>query len=186
MENSKLHKLNNLKLKLLIKELNLLESEEEYVSEFTNHYRPLFMTEVHNTGEEIPIQTGDTRSETNKKEKKIEVSEEELQKIKNVFRSIAKLCHPDKTTDTYLIGMYDEAQKAYDRNDLLTLFKLTQKMSIEIDIDETNIYLMERIVSEKKQELKMIESSFLWLWANAKTDEEKQNLILQFVNQHKK
>lgn len=179
------NKLNNLKLKLLIKELNLLESEEEYVSEFTDYYRPLFMTEVHNTGEEIPIQTGNTRNETNKKEKKIEVSEEEQQKIKNVFRSIAKVCHPDKTSDPYLTTMYEEAQKAYDKNDLLTLYKIAQKLSIEINLDETNVHLLERIVNEKKQELKMIETSFLWLWVHAKTDEEKQNLILQFVNQHK-
>jgi len=180
------NKLNNLKLKLLIKELNLLESEEEYVSEFTDHYRPLFMTEVHNTGEEIPIQTGDTRNETKKKEKKIEVSEEEQQKIKNVFRSIAKVCHPDKTSDPYLITMYEEAQKAYEKNDLLTLYKIAQKLSIEINLDQTNIHLLERIVNEKKQDLKIIETSFLWLWVHAKTDEEKQNLILQFVNQHKK
>lgn len=177
-------KLNKMKLDLYLKELTLLESEEEYVCEFTDHYRPLFMKEVHNTGEEIPIQTGNTRNETNKKEN-FEVSEEEQQKIKNVFRSIAKVCHPDKTSDPYLITMYEEAQKAYDKNDLLTLYKIAQKLSIEVKLDETNIYLLERIVNEKKQELKIIETSFLWLWVHAKTDEEKQNLILQFVNQHK-
>jgi hypothetical protein len=177
-------KLNNLKLRLLIKELNLLESEEEYVSEFNTHYRPLFMKEIHNLGEELPIQTGDTKNENKKIDKKYDVSDEELLKIKSVFRSIAKFCHPDKTTDVYLVTMYTEAQRAYDKNDLLTLYKISQKISIEVDLDETNIFLLEKIVNEKKQELKSLETSFLWLWVNAKTDEEKNQIILQFVNQY--
>ena len=80
--------------------------------------------------------------------------------------------------------MYTEAQRAYDKNDLLTLYKIAQKLSIEVDLDETNIFLLEKIVNEKKQELKSLETSFLWLWVNAKTDEEKNQIILQFVNQH--
>jgi hypothetical protein len=80
--------------------------------------------------------------------------------------------------------MYTEAQRAYDKNDLLTLYKISQKLSIEVDLDETNIFLLEKIVNEKKQELKSLETSFLWLWDNAKTDEEKNQIILQFVNQH--
>jgi hypothetical protein len=177
-------KLNNLKLRLLIKELNLLESEEEYVNEFNSHYKPLFLMEVHNIGEELPIQTGNTQTEEKKNNKKFEVTDEELLKIKSVFRSIAKFCHPDKTTDVYLVTMYTEAQTAYDRNDLLTLYKIAQKLSIEVDLDETNIFLLEKIVNEKKQELRTMETSFLWLWVNAKTDEEKNQIILQFVNQH--
>jgi hypothetical protein len=177
-------KLNNLKLRLLIKELNLLESEEEYVNEFNSHYKPLFLMEVHNLGEELPIQTGNTQTEEKKNSKKFEVTDEELLKIKSVFRSIAKFCHPDKTTDVYLVTMYTEAQRAYDKNDLLTLYKIAQKLSIEVDLDETNIFLLEKIVNEKKQELRTMETSFLWLWVNAKTDEEKNQIILQFVNQY--
>jgi Mg2+ and Co2+ transporter CorA len=66
----------------------------------------------------------------------------------------------------------------------LTLYKISQKLSIEVDLDETNIFLLEKIVNEKKQELRIMETSFLWLWVNAKTDEEKNQIILQFVNQH--
>ena len=36
-------KLNDLKLNLYLKELNLLESEKQYVDEFTSHYKPQFM-----------------------------------------------------------------------------------------------------------------------------------------------
>ena len=57
---------------------------------------------------------------------------------------------------------------------------------INVDMSESDIFLLQRIVNEKKQEVSSLKMSFLWLWVHAKTDEEKQNLILQFINQHKK
>jgi len=179
-------KLNNLKLKLLIKELNLLESEEEYIKEFTSFYKPLFNMEIHKSDQELPIITGETQNVSNKNEKKYEVTDEELLKIKNVFRTIAKFCHPDKTSDIYLISMYSEAQMAYDRNDLLTLYKISQKLSIDIELDESNIFLLEKIVNEKKQTLKLIENSFLWLWVHAKTDDQKKHIIDEFLKIYNK
>ena len=175
------NKLNNLKLSLLLKELTLLEGEEQYNKEFIDYYKPLFMKEVIGLDGEIPPQTGDTQNHERKKEKKFDVSEEEQTKIKNVFRNIAKVCHPDKTDDPYLHGIYSNAHTAYDQNDLLTLYKISQTLNIEVDIDKENIFLLQRIVDEKKQELKSVEGSYLWLWVNAKTEEEKINIINQFT-----
>lgn len=178
------NKLNNLKLSLLLKELNLLESEQEYNNEFVEYYKPLFMEEVLKLNEELPISSGETQFDKTDKVVKIDVNEEEEIKIKNIFRSIAKICHPDKTDDTYLHGKYGEAQKAYERNDLLTLYKIAMLLNIDVDIDENNITLLQRIVDEKKKEIKIVKSSFLWLWVNAKSDEEKLNLIKMFVSQN--
>jgi len=36
-------KLNDLKINLYLKELNLLELEKEYVDEFTTYHKPLFI-----------------------------------------------------------------------------------------------------------------------------------------------
>ena len=178
------NKLNNLKLTLLLKELNLLETEQEYNDKFVEHYKPLFMQEVLKLNKEIPPQSGETQFDKTDKIIKIEVSEEEELKIKNIFRNIAKLCHPDKTQDEELIKIYSEAQKAYEGNDLLTLYKLSQKLNIEVEIDETNILLLQRIVDEKKKQIRSVYDSFLWLWVNAKSDEEKFNLIKMFISQN--
>jgi len=175
-------KLNNLKLNVLLKELNLLETEQEYIDQFVEYYKPLFMEEINKHQSEVPILSGDGQFDRTDKINKIEVSDEEQLKIKNIFRSIAKLCHPDKTDDTYFHAMYEEAQKAYERNDLLTLYKISQKLNIEVDIDEDNIFLLQRIIDEKKNELKTIQSSFLFLWVNAKTEEEKMNIIKMFIS----
>lgn len=177
------NKLNHLKLSLLLKELSLLDGEQEYNNQFIDYYKPLFMEEVLKLGGEMPIQSGETQTDKTDKTIKIEVSEEEELKIKNIFRSIAKICHPDKTTNEEYIKLYSEAQKAYDENDLLTLYKISQILKIEVVIDENNVLLLQRIVDEKKKQIKSVESSFLWLWVNSKTEEEKINLIKMYISQ---
>lgn len=177
------NKLSQLKLNLLLRELSLLESEEEYNNQFIEHYKPLFMEEVIKLDESLPINTGDTQTDKTDKIIKIDVSEEESIKIKNIFRSIAKICHPDKTKDESMVEIYKEAQRAYEGNDLLTLYKLSQKLSIEVNLDESDLHLLQRIVNEKKKNIKHVEGSYLWLWVNAKTDEEKLNLIKMYVSQ---
>jgi hypothetical protein len=177
------NKLNQLKLNLLIKELGLLETEEEYNSQFIDYYKPLFMEEVLKMDGSIPEQTGEPQYDKTDKVVKIEVTDDELIKIKNIFRNIAKICHPDKTDDPYFHAIYEEAQKAYERNDLLTLYKISQKLNIEVDLDEDNIHLLQRIVDEKKKTIKGVEGSYLWLWVNAKTEEEKINLIKMYIQQ---
>lgn len=176
-------KLINLKLTVLLKELNLLETEQEYVDQFIEHYKPLFMEEINKNQSEVPTLSGDSQFDRTDKIIKIEVSEEEELKIKNIFRSIAKLCHPDKTKDEELIEIYSEAQKAYEENNLLTLYKIARKLNIEVDLDENNILLLQRIVDEKRNHIKTLESSFLFLWVNARTEEEKMNLIKMFISQ---
>ena len=175
-------KLNNLKLTVLLKELNLLETEQEYIDQFIEYYKPLFMEEINKHQGDVPPLSGEGQFDRTDKINKIEVNEEEELKIKNIFRSIAKLCHPDKTKDEELIKIYSEAQRAYEENNLLTLYKIARKLNIEVDLDDNNILLLQRIVDEKRNEIKVLESSFLFLWVNAKTEEEKMNLIKMFIS----
>ena len=180
-------KLKKLKLDLLLKELKLLESEEVYIDEFTNHYKPIFMDELNKNGYKPQIITGETfTSTTSKPKNQIEVTDDESKRIKNLFRQIAKSSHPDKTKNIYKNKLYDEAQIAYDENNLLVLYKIAKKLNIEIEISINTITLLEKIVEDKKKQLKSVETSFLWLWANSDTQEKKDQLINQFLNKHNK
>jgi hypothetical protein len=182
------NKLKNLKLDLLLKELKLLDSEKQYNDEFTSYYKPIFMDELGKNGYKPNIQTGETTTNAigSKQKKVIEVGDEELKTIKSVFRSIAKICHPDKTKNIYRIKLYEEAQFAYEINDLLTLYKISKKLNIEVELNTQTLYLLEKIITDKKKELKDIESSFLWLWVNEEDEEKKLSLIKQFINKHNK
>lgn len=179
-------KLKSLKLSLLLKELKLLDSEKEYIDEFTNHYKPIFMDELSKNGYKPKIITGETKnniSDTINK-KIIEVSEDELKTIKTIFRTIAKICHPDKTKNLYRNKLYDQAQVAYEINDLLSLYRITKKLNISVDLTVDSLILFEKIVVDKKKELKEIGSSFLWLWVNETNDEKKMEIINKFIKTH--
>jgi hypothetical protein len=151
-------KLKNLKLDLLLKELKLLDSEKDYIDEFTTYYSPVFMEELSNNGYIAQTPTGETNNHNIKNSQKniIDVNDDDKKLIKSIFRSIAKASHPDK------------------------------KLNIEIEISINTITLLEKIVEDKKKQLKSVETSFLWLWVNSDTQEKKDQLINQFLNKHNK
>jgi hypothetical protein len=174
------------KLKLFLKELNLLDSEKEYLEEFRGFYQPKFMEEAIKQGYEPKIVTGQTNSSCEiKKDNAFEVTKEEEKIIKIIFRSIAKECHPDKTKSPIRVKWFEESQKAYEKNDLLTLYKFAIKLNIEIDFEINKTFLLEKTIEEKKKELQQITTSFLWLWVHAETNKDKKEIILKFINRTK-
>lgn len=175
-----------MKLDLYLKELNLLDSEKEYLKEFQGVYQPMFMEEARKQGYEPKVITGETNFNCGlKKENTFEVTKEEEKIIKTIFRSIAKECHPDKTKSPIRVKWFEESQIAYEKNDLLTLYKFAKKLNIEIDFEINKTILLQKTIEEKKKELQQITTSFLWLWVHADTDENKKEIILKFINQTK-
>jgi hypothetical protein len=63
-------KLKNLKLDLLLKELKLLDSEKDYIDEFTTYYSPVFMEELSNNGYVAQTPTGETNNHNIKNSQK--------------------------------------------------------------------------------------------------------------------
>jgi hypothetical protein len=180
-------KLSDMKLNIYLKKLNLLELEKDYVDEFTSYYKPLFLKEAGNNGYEIPITSANTETSCNTRvEKSYEVSDEEQLIIKKVFRDIAKICHPDKTENLYKKKLYSEAQIAYEKNDFITLCKIAKKINLTLDIDINQSILLKKSIEEKEKEIESVSKSFLWLWVHAKTKEEKDEIIKQFINQSTK
>jgi hypothetical protein len=180
-------KLKKMMFDLLLKELKLIDSEREFKDKFIEHYRPIFMDELSKNGYKPEIITGETTTIINKKEDKIiDVNEEELKTLKSIFRNIAKLCHPDKTKNQYKNKLYEEAQIAYETNNLLIIYKIAKKLNIEINLNHSNLELLKTIVEDKKNEIKEIEKSFLWLWANTDSDDKKNELINNFIKKHGK
>jgi hypothetical protein len=176
-------KLKQLKLDLLLKELKLLDSEQKYVDEFNGYYSPIFMEELAKNGYVIEQPTENIQPI---KKEPIEVNDNDQKLIKSTFRSVAKESHPDKTKNPYKNKLYEEAQIAYDNNDLLTLYKVAKKLNIDVEMNVNTISLLEKIINEKKQKLKSVEVSFLWLWTNSQSQEQKDELINQFLSKHNK
>jgi hypothetical protein len=180
-------KLKDLELKKLILELEMLDIEENYNNEFVSNYRPLFNEHLRKFAPEFAEKPAPPPSENTELEQPekdpIKVDEEELKKIRKIYKEISKICHPDKTNVIELNEMYIQAKLLYEKNDLLGLIKISNKLSLNFEIEDDDVVVLRRSLKDKRENLMKIEGTFLWLWANAKTDEEKEAVIKMYVEQ---
>ena len=179
-------KLKDLELKKLILELEMLDIEENYNNEFVSNYRPLFNEHLRKIAPEFaekPAEQPSENPEPQPESDPIVVDEAELKKIKKIYKEISKICHPDKTNIIELNELYIQAKLLYEKNDLLGLIKISNKLSLNFEIEDDDVIVLRRSLKDKKEKLMKIEGTFLWIWANANTDEEKEAVIKMYVDQ---
>jgi hypothetical protein len=179
-------KLKDLELKKLILELEMLDIEENYNNEFVSNYRPLFNEHLRKIAPEFAEKPAEQPSESPEPQPESEpivVDEAELKKIKKIYKEISKICHPDKTNIIELNELYIQAKLLYEKNDLLGLIKISNKLSLNFEIEDDDVIVLRRSLKDKKEKLMKIEGTFLWIWANANTDEEKEAVIKMYVDQ---
>lgn len=104
-------------------------------------------------------------------------------KVKRMYREIVKITHPDKTNSTKYIELYHRATISSDNYNLIDLFLICNELDISIELEPEDKEVLVVLIDGKKKKTKQIESSFIWLWINAKTDLEKDNIIKVFVTQ---
>lgn len=97
--------------------------------------------------------------------------------IKSIFRKIAKVIHPDISTDNF--ELYQQVQKMYDTDDIFNLNITAHKLGISVDLDyselKNKIYEIKVIINNKM-------NSYEWLYANTISDADKEILILEYTS----
>ena len=183
-------KLEQLKLQKLLQEYSFLNLDYQYKTELIEKYRGKFMDEV---GENKPPSQPQEQPNTPPKDAKVEpkIKNEDLDpktkdKIKKIYREISKKTHPDKVDSEELLDIYIQAKTAYELNDLMELFLICGKLNIQVEMDMEDTSTLDILIELKKNEITRIESSFIWMYINAKNDEIRHNLIKQFVEKHGK
>ena len=144
-----------------------------------------------NKKEEGDIGENQNKTEENKQnsndeeEKKIDSNKKEKSpKVKKIYREIVKKTHPDKDKTEKYIDLYKEATSAYEKNDIVALIFICSKLDIEIDLEEDDIGSITLAIREKKKELQNIEMSYLWLWYNSKTQEQRDKVVELFISKN--
>jgi len=185
-------KLKNLRVQKLIQEYTFLLTDDEYKKEVVNTYQKDFLNMVNDmllpSNEDIKKEE-EPKNEQPKKEPKVKddnLTENTKNKIKKIYRDIVKLTHPDKTNSNELIKLYIQAKDAYEDNDLFELYFISNKLNISLELDDDDTQTLNTLIDVKKKEVKMIESSFIWLWVHAVDKEEKDRLVTSFVEKHYK
>lgn len=184
-------KLKKLQIKKLIQEYEFLSTESEYVKEIVDENKSIFLDVVQETRKtlNIPIpepkipNNEDIKNDIIDEKRPNNVSESTKSKVKKIYREIAKLTHPDRTNSEELVEVYRKATISADNFNILDLFQICIELKIPIELDMEDIDVLNFLIKIKKDDIKKIEASFIWLWLNAKTEEEKNKLVEMFIKQ---
>lgn len=185
--------IEQLEINRLIQEFSFLKSDEELKKELIDYNQSIFLELVNDELSKIepdqikePVDTINEPKSV-KVESKIDmstVSENTKVKIKKIYREIVKRTHPDKINSEELNELYIKATEYYVTYDIFELYFISKTLNIKIklSLDETNT--LNKLIELKKVELKSIETSFIWLWLNAQTSDEKNKLVHSFLKAH--
>lgn len=181
-------KLKKLQIKKLIQEYDFLTTENEYLNQIVNDNKNFFLELTQEARKKLnkPISEAKIQEEIEKKSKENKpenVSESTKSKIKKIYREIVKLTHPDRTNSEELVEVYRNSTIAADNYNILELFQICVELKIPIELDMEDVDTLNFLIKTKKDEIKKIECSFIWLWVNAKDDDEKNKIITMFVEQ---
>jgi hypothetical protein len=181
-------RLKQLELKKIMGEYSLAKTDEEYTKELIDANKQTFLGEINAAlGADRPDENEEQAQQAPPKEKKepdYDISEfhpSTVEKMKKSYRSIVKLTHPDKVRSERLNGIYIEAKTAYENNNVMELFLIGMDLGIEIELDAADVSTMTRITQAKRDIIKSLESSYIWLWITAQTPSEKKEIVDRFI-----
>ena len=186
MDMSKISKKEQLELKKMMKEWDYLLTEEEYKNEIIEEFKAEFLKKV---GIVEPEKTVDPVVEVHEEEVVEDeekepvddgISEYVKKKVKKLYREIVKVAHPDKTDSEEHVNFYIAAKKASVEFDLIALYDICENLKIPYSIEIEDRDILKEKIDGKKDKLKKIEYSFIWLYAEAKNDEERNDLVERF------
>jgi hypothetical protein len=186
-------KINDLKVAKIIQEYTFLKTDEELKKELINVNQQEFLELINtrlNEFQESDLKPQEIPTEptaSKKIEPKINIDEIDNNtkvKLKKIYREIVKLTHPDKVDSEELKELYMQAKDAYESFDLFELYFIgkTLKLSFKLTLEETKI--LNELIDFKKNEIKQLESSFVWIWLNSENEVEKNMVIYKFLKTH--
>ena len=159
------------KIKYLILEYdNILLQDIQYMNDYLKYY-----------GNDLNINNNNLVDKYNTellKNDEIFYDKTEIDSISKLFyKPLAKLLHPDKNNNKS--EEFIKINKAYEKNDYLTLFIYYYESKIDIKISNDIISHIKQKIVEKKQEIENIKKKIHWKWALS-NDIEKE-FIQEYV-----
>lgn len=187
------NKLVELQINKLIQEYSFLKSDEDLKKELINAKQKCFLDLVNEKLGDLKPQEINQIPNQEQKSKKVEpkidmsgVSENTKVRIKKIYRNIVKLTHPDKVESEELKDLYIQATEAYQIYDIFELCFISKKLNIKVKLSLDETKTLNELIDCKKNEIKKIEASFIWLWITAANDIEQNNLVDRFIEKHYK
>jgi len=132
-------------------------------------------------GDDVPELDEDAEPTEDEEEEVEKVSEPISPKLKKLYREIVKLTHPDKVKKKKLNDIYIKATDFYNLNDKVGIYKICNELNIDYEIDsEDEEFISTKIISLKKR-IGFLESTFTWKWYRTKSEEERNQILINYI-----
>jgi len=156
---------------ILLEYKSTLDLDIQYMSEYLKE-----------CGRDLNITNNDLVEEYNKnmfKNEEIPYNKTLSDNISKIFyKPLAKKLHPDKNNNNS--EEFIKINKAYEKNDYLTLFLYYYETKIEINISNDIISLFKQKIVEKKEEIENMKKKIHWKWALS------NNIEKEFIQEYVK
>lgn len=106
---------------------------------------------------------------------------EYISTLKKLYREIAKLTHPDKVKKKHYNELYIKATEYYENGNKIGLYKICNEIGIEFELEDNDEEFINTRIGELRQKIGFLESTFTWKWFNTKSDEEKSQIIMNYI-----
>ena len=179
------------KYKRLRKELQFVQSELEYVREVLREWHQTFEEYYRQYCKDKDIDLEKLNEENSKKvdqlipkpvKKENGVIKYENKKDKNVFKKlykkIARKLHPDLGGDE---KQFQEAAKAMEEKNFEKILDICDNHDILIEIDKEMLKLLEKQISDTKEQIKKEKSTYSWSLYTCADDKCKDSVVKNFL-----
>jgi len=174
-------KMKRVKLEYDFKKAELEEARdlrEDNIEKFEKDFRAEM--DYINRNESETKTPDETEEEKTSKNTIRDLSEEGLKALKNIYRQIASITHPDKIGDDSLVDEFHKAAEYYKSNNLPEIVYLAIKIGINLPVgllqDELLYAELEKEIEDLSEKVSQIKKSISWAWAKAETEVEKETL----------
>jgi hypothetical protein len=158
------------KADLELKESILAESQSEFLQR---------AYEVAGKEKPQPEETADKKITSDKQWEEYGV--EAASKAKKLYREISKKAHPDKDTAGIYADVFAGAAVAYDECRLFDLYEYCDLLGVSYEMTDVEITAAKADIEEKREQAKVIESSFAYLWSIHENEKIREIIVKQFV-----
>lgn len=149
----------------------------EYINNAINQFQPKPLPEKEMVEQELESAT-DFEDWNNE-----EVIDDEKDRLKKIYREIAKITHPDVVSDTRLNELYIKSTKHYESKNRIGLFSVCNELNIQYEINDDDIQQITYEISSYKQKINFLENTYTWRWFHTEDKNEKIKLIFDFIQQ---
>ena len=197
-----MNKIHQLEVRRLLKELDYIKSDFDYKNEIVFEADNSFMRSLNEFLEknivlkemfDKKVNSGiDDLIRNRSFESVIEsVSDEESEmvivekivdeKLRKIYRNIAKKTHPDKISDVRLNDIYIMASKMYDTNDVMGIYSICDQLGIPYDLSIEDGEILKSQISMMKERVGFMESTFTWKWYHTDDEKEKSRILVEYI-----